>query len=111
MGVVALEHDRLDRRCDTAGIGDADDPGAREQGRVVGRLAALLDAVAGHDHGRRRRGARDLGQVAVTPQYHDVGAAHVVAHIRDARKLLCTLYTFTDYTYLFTHEFSGREEK
>ena len=111
VGVVALEDDRLDGGAEPVGIGDSDNAATREQRRLVGRLAALLDAIPRDDHSRRRRRAGYAREVAVAREDHDIGAAHVLPDLGDARKLLCNLYTFTDYTYLFTHEFSAREEE
>lgn len=111
MGVVALENDRLDSFTEAAGVGNANDPGAREEQPLVSLLAAALELVTGQDHRSRGRRAGDRLEVAVFRKDDDVSAAHVLADVRRPRKLLCKLYTLTDYTYLFTHEFSGREEK
>ena len=109
--VVALEHDRLDHGAQLLRIGDADDAGPREEGALANPLTPLLQIAARHEEGSRRRRARYLREVAVARDHDDVGAAQVLADLRDARKVLCKAYTLTDYTYLFTHEFSAREEE
>ena len=109
--LVALEHDRLDDRLEPLRVGDADDPGAREERALADLLAAVLE--------RRRRSRR--AQRPAPSERPPPGRRRRPARRRRRRERprrrrrsvrdRCNLYTFTDYTYLFSHEFSAREEK
>lgn len=112
MLLVALEENRLDDVTDPGTVLDPNDARTREERLLVDGPTPLADVpVPGHEHHGCGCRPRDRARVTLGREHDEIRPAEILADVGVARKVVCNLYTFTDYTYFLTHEFPTGEEK